>query len=101
MILKQAHRINLDRLQHWLLQRQMRVEGGFQGRTNKLVDSCYSFWQGSAVALVQIIRRGGTHVTDMQDLLAAAGAGEEEGRRRRGGEGQGGQEGAVGLVRSE
>ena len=22
-------------------------EGGFNGRTNKLVDSCYSFWQGS------------------------------------------------------
>jgi len=21
------------------------VEGGFQGRTNKLVDGCYSFWQ--------------------------------------------------------
>lgn len=24
----------------------MAVEGGFQGRTNKLVDSCYSFWMG-------------------------------------------------------
>lgn len=23
----------------------MSVEGGFQGRTNKLVDGCYSFWQ--------------------------------------------------------
>ena len=22
-------------------------EGGFNGRTNKLIDSCYSFWQGS------------------------------------------------------
>ena len=27
--------------------------GGFQGRTNKLVDSCYSFWQGGAFPLVQ------------------------------------------------
>ena len=25
----------------------MTQEGGFNGRTNKLVDSCYSFWQGS------------------------------------------------------
>lgn len=22
----------------------MSLEGGFQGRTNKLVDGCYSFW---------------------------------------------------------
>jgi protein farnesyltransferase subunit beta len=69
LILGESHRISLDSLQHWLLQRQMRVEGGFQGRTNKLVDSCYSFWQGAAVALVQIIRRGGSHTTDMNDFL--------------------------------
>ena len=30
----------------------MRLEGGYQGRTNKLVDGCYSFWQGGAVALL-------------------------------------------------
>merc|ERR1711937_817854 len=30
--------------------------GGFQGRTNKLVDSCYSFWQGGAVAVVQAMQ---------------------------------------------
>nr|AUZ98400.1 protein farnesyltransferase subunit beta [Trachyspermum ammi] len=29
------------------------LEGGFQGRTNKLVDGCYSFWQGGASALIQ------------------------------------------------
>jgi len=29
------------------------VECGFQGRTNKLVDGCYSFWQGAAIALTQ------------------------------------------------
>ncbi|KAK3922613.1 Protein farnesyltransferase subunit beta, partial [Frankliniella fusca] len=32
----------------WITNRQMRLEGGFQGRTNKLVDACYSFWQGGA-----------------------------------------------------
>jgi prenyltransferase beta subunit len=38
--------------QHWLIMRQMPVEGGFQGRTNKLVDGCYSFWQGATFAVV-------------------------------------------------
>lgn len=31
----------------WAVMRQMAFEGGFQGRTNKLVDSCYSFWVGA------------------------------------------------------
>ena len=30
----------------------MRQEGGFQGRTNKLVDGCYSFWQGGIFPLM-------------------------------------------------
>ena len=30
----------------------MTNEGGFNGRTNKLVDSCYSFWQGSVFNLL-------------------------------------------------
>lgn len=30
----------------------MSYEGGFQGRTNKLVDSCYSFWQGSVFPIL-------------------------------------------------
>ena len=29
-------------------------EGGFQGRTNKLVDACYSFWQGSIPAMLAL-----------------------------------------------
>jgi protein farnesyltransferase subunit beta len=31
----------------------MACEGGFQGRTNKLVDGCYSFWQASLLPIVQ------------------------------------------------
>ncbi|MQL88389.1 hypothetical protein Taro_020945, partial [Colocasia esculenta] len=38
----------------WVTFRQG-VECGFQGRTNKLVDGCYSFWQGGVLALVQRI----------------------------------------------
>jgi len=30
----------------------MNVEGGLQGRTNKLVDSCYTFWQGAIFPLL-------------------------------------------------
>lgn len=33
----------------------MRLEGGFQGRTNKLVDGCYSFWQGGAFPLINAL----------------------------------------------
>lgn len=33
----------------------MRLEGGFQGRTNKLVDGCYSFWQGGTFPLIAAI----------------------------------------------
>ncbi len=29
------------------------MEGGFNGRTNKLVDGCYSFWQGGVLPLLQ------------------------------------------------
>lgn len=36
----------------------MRFEGGFQGRTNKLVDGCYSFWQGAILPIVQALIYG-------------------------------------------
>lgn len=41
--------------QHWISQRQMWPEHGFQGRTNKLVDSCYSFWQAAAFPILDLI----------------------------------------------
>ena len=37
----------------WKFTMQGSVEGGFMGRTNKLVDGCYSFWQGGLFALLQ------------------------------------------------
>lgn len=33
----------------------MRYEGGFQGRTNKLVDGCYSFWVGAVITIAQAV----------------------------------------------
>jgi len=64
-----ADHIDIDAQERWLLQRQVRLEGGFQGRTNKTVDSCYSFWQGAALALVNIVRRGGSDVADLDHFL--------------------------------
>lgn len=29
--------------------------GGFKGRTNKLVDGCYSWWVGGAFALLDVL----------------------------------------------
>lgn len=47
ILLNSLDSIDIERELRWLVNRQMKVEGGFQGRTNKLVDSCYSFWQGA------------------------------------------------------
>lgn len=52
ILIGEADRLDLPRLLDWVVFRQGK-ECGFQGRTNKLVDGCYSFWQGGAVALLQ------------------------------------------------
>ncbi|KAK9497123.1 hypothetical protein O3M35_004499 [Rhynocoris fuscipes] len=44
-LLGKLEKCDLKSLRRWILNRQTAFEGGFQGRTNKLVDSCYSFWQ--------------------------------------------------------
>lgn len=56
IILGKANDCDLDAQERWLTARQCRLEGGFQGRTNKLVDSCYSFWQTAAFVLVDLAR---------------------------------------------
>lgn len=47
-----ASALDLRAFINWAAHRQMGLEGGFQGRTNKLVDSCYSFWQGGIFPLL-------------------------------------------------
>lgn len=49
--------INFPALLRWLTQMQgSTIElGGFRGRTNKLVDGCYSWWVGGCVALVEAL----------------------------------------------
>mmetsp|Transcript_34283 Transcript_34283/g.66384 ORF Transcript_34283/g.66384 Transcript_34283/m.66384 type:complete len:471 (+) Transcript_34283:3-1415(+) len=51
-IINRTDAIDLPALLRWATQRQMSVEGGFQGRTNKLVDSCYSWWVGGIFPLL-------------------------------------------------
>eukprot|EP01107_Rhizomastix_libera_P001545 TRINITY_DN12535_c0_g1_i1.p1 TRINITY_DN12535_c0_g1~~TRINITY_DN12535_c0_g1_i1.p1 ORF type:complete len:426 (-),score=59.48 TRINITY_DN12535_c0_g1_i1:14-1291(-) len=58
-ILGRADLLDIQALEHWVCNRQMNFEGGFQGRTNKLVDSCYSFWQGAICPLLHLAHSGG------------------------------------------
>ncbi|XP_011137392.2 protein farnesyltransferase subunit beta [Harpegnathos saltator] len=55
VLLGKTYMCRLPALLRWIVNKQMRLEGGFQGRTNKLVDGCYSFWQGGAFPLIHAI----------------------------------------------
>lgn len=46
----------------------MKFEGGFQGRTNKLVDGCYSFWQGAAFPMIHELLVAGCCCTNLEKL---------------------------------
>ncbi|RFU79468.1 farnesyltransferase subunit beta [Trichoderma arundinaceum] len=45
--------MDVPRLISWLSSRQYAPEGGFSGRTNKLVDGCYSHWVGGCWPLIE------------------------------------------------
>lgn len=47
--------IDFSNLIRWLSFRQLQLEGGFNGRANKLVDSCYSFWIGASLSMIESI----------------------------------------------
>lgn len=44
---------DLPRLLFWLSSQQCNEIGGFRGRTHKLADGCYSFWQAACLALLR------------------------------------------------
>jgi protein farnesyltransferase subunit beta len=48
--------LDAEAIVDWAAMRQCRVEGGFCGRTNKLVDSCYSFWVGALFPILDAPR---------------------------------------------
>lgn len=64
-ILGQLQRCNLKSLLRWSVNRQLPMEGGFSGRTNKLVDVCYSFWCGALLPIIQ------AHLASMDELSDA------------------------------
>jgi len=45
--------LDVPRLIAWLSSRQYAPEGGFSGRTNKMVDGCYSHWVGGCFPLIE------------------------------------------------
>ena len=47
----------------------MGVEGGFQGRTNKLVDGCYSFWQAGGAVLMELITNSRMDLINKEKLF--------------------------------
>ncbi|KAK9822327.1 hypothetical protein WJX74_008029 [Apatococcus lobatus] len=65
MLIDCADALNLPHLLHWAVHCQGSVEGGFAGRTHKLVDGCYSFWQG---ALFPLLRRLQPLISHQQGL---------------------------------
>lgn len=50
--------LDVPRLISWLSSRQYAPEGGFSGRTNKLVDGCYSHWVGGCWPLIEACLKG-------------------------------------------
>ncbi|KAF4687541.1 hypothetical protein FOZ60_003813 [Perkinsus olseni] len=53
MLGKAEEALNLERMARWVCQRQLAFEGGFNGRANKLVDSCYSYWQYGSLSILR------------------------------------------------
>ncbi|KAK5119746.1 hypothetical protein LTR85_007322 [Meristemomyces frigidus] len=66
--------LDVQALASCLTSLQTMPEGGFAGRTNKLVDACYSHWVGGCWALLQAaVTGGGTKVARTEDLWSREG----------------------------
>lgn len=51
--------IDIDNLLRWSVMRQGQREGSLSGRSNKLVDACYSFWVGALFPLLENVTQSG------------------------------------------
>lgn len=68
--------LDVDALLSWLSSRQYAPEGGFAGRSNKVVDGCYSHWLGDCFPLVQAALTGPVSTDadpDVGDLYSVEG----------------------------
>eukprot|EP00055_Hartaetosiga_balthica_P014166 m.76326 g.76326 ORF g.76326 m.76326 type:complete len:172 (-) comp8512_c0_seq4:192-707(-) len=63
ILLNATHLIDVDMVLDWTAHRQMRLSGGFQGRTHKLVDGCYSFWVGAIFPMIAMVMGGKSNNT--------------------------------------
>lgn len=54
-LLQESEQIDIPLVLRWAVGRQLPKEGGFQGRTNKLVDGCYSFWVGAIFPILSAL----------------------------------------------
>ncbi|ORY48617.1 terpenoid cyclases/Protein prenyltransferase [Rhizoclosmatium globosum] len=70
-LLQETDLLDTRALTKWTVSRQMELEGGFQGRTNKLVDGCYSFWLGGLFPILDAIalRRDGINIDALQEYI--------------------------------
>lgn len=50
--------------------------GGFKGRTNKLVDGCYSWWCGGSFALLEALGVGGIQNANSDEVPIDSGTGD-------------------------
>ncbi|PPQ87240.1 hypothetical protein CVT25_004090 [Psilocybe cyanescens] len=69
--------IDMSNLLRWLVHMQgTSIElGGFKGRTNKLVDGCYSWWCGGSFALLEALGVGGIQNANSDEVPIDSGAG--------------------------
>ncbi|KAL9126442.1 MAG: hypothetical protein Q9217_004513 [Psora testacea] len=70
--------IDMPLLVSWLSSRQYAPEGGFSGRTNKLVDGCYSHWVGGCWPIVEATLSGTQSLrfpngTSVEDIYSRGG----------------------------
>ncbi|KAF9438831.1 hypothetical protein BGZ76_004142 [Entomortierella beljakovae] len=68
-LLGQTNILDKDTFVKWSTSRQMSLEGGFQGRTNKLVDGCYSFWMGGVFPLIGKLLESTEHDQELLDFV--------------------------------
>ncbi|KAI5285543.1 CAAX farnesyltransferase (FTase) subunit beta, partial [Ascosphaera aggregata] len=75
--------LDLPLLIDWLSSKQLAPEGGFAGRTNKLVDGCYSHWAGGCWPLIEAAVRGESKkVENADDSGAGKGLFDKQGLTR-------------------
>jgi protein farnesyltransferase subunit beta len=72
--------IDMHTLLRWLSHMQgAEIDlGGFKGRTNKLVDACYSWWVGASFALLEALGVGGSKETEPTPPPEQSGAENDE-----------------------